>query len=106
MLYQEKWPPRPEAAPPEAPKNWGNLTGAYNTIIFGTTHDLRIHMYQTMKDDTAPGILGPWRRPSNNNNNVNGNINWSVFENAAKKNVYLTVFSRIGQGAGPRADIR
>ena len=33
-------------------------------------------------------------------------INWPVFENAAKKNVYLTVFSRIGQGAGPRADIR
>ena len=29
---------RPGAAPPEAPKIWG--TGAYNTIIFGTTHDL------------------------------------------------------------------
>ena len=28
-------------------------------------------------------------------------INWPVFENAAK-NVYLTVFSRIGQGAGPK----
>ena len=37
MPYQEKWPPRPGAAPPEAPKIWG--TGAYNTIIFGTTHD-------------------------------------------------------------------
>ena len=33
-------------------------------------------------------------------------INWPVFENAAKKNVNLTVFSRIGQGAGPQADIR
>ena len=40
MLYQEMWPRRPGAAPPEAPKNWG--TGAYNTIIFGTTHDLCI----------------------------------------------------------------
>ena len=36
MLYQEKWPLRPGAAPPEAPKIWG--TGAYNTIIFGTTY--------------------------------------------------------------------
>ena len=41
LIYQEKWPPRPEAAPPEAPQIWG--TGAYNTIIFGTTHDLCIH---------------------------------------------------------------
>ena len=30
MLYQEKWPPRPGAAPPEAPKIWG--TGAYTTL--------------------------------------------------------------------------
>ena len=40
MLYKEKWPSRPGAAPPEAPKIWG--TRAYNTIIFGTTHDLCI----------------------------------------------------------------
>ena len=26
------WPPRPGAAPPEAPKIWG--TGAYNTMLF------------------------------------------------------------------------
>ena len=32
MPYQEKWPPRPGAAPPEAPKNWG--TGAYSTVLF------------------------------------------------------------------------
>jgi len=32
MLYQEKWPPRPGAAPPEAPKIWG--TGAYSTMLF------------------------------------------------------------------------
>ena len=51
MPYLEKWPPRPGAAPPEArkfgAKIWG--TGAYNTIIFGTstTHDLcNIYMYQ------------------------------------------------------------
>ena len=43
MLYQEKWPPRPEAIPPEAPKIWG--TRAYNTIIFGTTLGTHEIMY-------------------------------------------------------------
>ena len=32
-------------------------------------------------------------------------IYWPVCENAANKNVHLTVFSRIGKGAGPQADI-
>ena len=41
-----------------------------------------------------------------NNKRLLRDINWPVFENAAKKNVYLTVFSWIGQGAGPQADIR
>ena len=49
MPYQEKWPPRPAAAPPEAPKIWG--TGAYNTIIFGTTPDLCAYIYINISDE-------------------------------------------------------
>jgi len=33
-------------------------------------------------------------------------INWPVFENSAKENANSTVFTRVGQGAGPQADIR
>ena len=43
MLHRETGPPRPGAAPPEAPKIWG--TGAYNIITFGTTHDLYVYIY-------------------------------------------------------------